>query len=339
MQVLVLDGNENQAVASVRSLARAGHRVLVGSSASWSKAGWARGAAGTFRYPAPQADAVGFVRRVAEEAAREPGTLVLPMTERTTLPLSERRAQIFEAGGRLVLPPAETVRRAFDKSETTRLASSLGVAVPHTELVADDEGYVERWLPVAQPFPAAGWQPVTLELIEQAATAPAASKAEILIPAASAAFGVISDLDDTVIQSEVLRLARAARLVLLENARTRLPFPGVAAFYRALEAGAGTAPAGNPIFYVSNSPWNLYGVIADFLEAQQVPAGPILLTDWDWGRPHRGGRTHKESTIAGVLDAYPNLPFLLVGDSGQTLFAEFKQHRLALPAPGGTSSE
>ena len=151
MQVLVLDGNENQAVASVRSLARAGHRVLVGSSGSWSKAGWSRRVAGTFRYPAPQADAVGFVRRVAEEAAREPGTLVLPMTERTTLPLSESRAQIFEAGGRLVLPPAETVRRAFDKSETTRLASSLGVAVPRTELVADDEAARRVMRGVAYP--------------------------------------------------------------------------------------------------------------------------------------------------------------------------------------------
>jgi len=137
MRVLVLDGNENQAVACVRSLARAGHRVLVGSSASWSKAGWSRGASGTFRYPAPQADAADFVRRVAEEAARAPGTLVLPMTERTTLPLSERRGQIFEAGGRLVLPPAETVRRAFDKQETTALAAALGVAVPRTALVTD----------------------------------------------------------------------------------------------------------------------------------------------------------------------------------------------------------
>lgn len=139
MRVLVLDGNENQAVACARSLGRAGRRVLVGSAAGWSKAGWSRASSGSFRYPAPQADAAGFVRRVAEEAAREPGTLVLPMTERTTLPLSERRAQIFEAGGRLVLPSVEAVRRAFDKEETTRLAASLGVAVPRTETVADDD--------------------------------------------------------------------------------------------------------------------------------------------------------------------------------------------------------
>src|SRR5947208_81761 len=72
MRVLVLDGNENQAVACVRSLARAGRRVLVGSPEGWSKAGWSHAASGVFRYPAPQRDAAGFVCRVAEEAARAP---------------------------------------------------------------------------------------------------------------------------------------------------------------------------------------------------------------------------------------------------------------------------
>jgi predicted ATP-grasp superfamily ATP-dependent carboligase len=132
MKVLVLDGNENQAVASVRSLARAGHRVSVGSSNNWSKAGWSRFAESSFTYPAPQDSAEAFVARIREETARVPGTLVLPVTERTTLPLSAFREEILAAGGRLVLPSHETVMRAFDKSETTRLAGSLGVAVPKT---------------------------------------------------------------------------------------------------------------------------------------------------------------------------------------------------------------
>ena len=86
MRVLVLDGNENQAVACVRSLAGAGHRVSVGSDSPWSKAGWSRSCSGHFSYPSPQVDAGAFVDRIASEAARETGTLVLPMTERTTLP-------------------------------------------------------------------------------------------------------------------------------------------------------------------------------------------------------------------------------------------------------------
>lgn len=138
MRVLILDGNENQAVACVRSLARAGHTALVGSAASWSKAGWSRWCAGTFRYPAPEEDTAAFVHRVAAEAARQPGgALVLPLTERTTLPLSEKRDLLNTSGARLVLPDHKTVVRAFDKFQTIALAGELGVAVPQTVLIEE----------------------------------------------------------------------------------------------------------------------------------------------------------------------------------------------------------
>jgi predicted ATP-grasp superfamily ATP-dependent carboligase len=137
MRILVLDGNENQAVACVRSLARAGHSVSVGADSSWSKAGWSRFSKSSFRYMPPQTDTASFIENIVKEVGREQGTLVLPMTERTTLPLSEEREKIFAAGGRLVLPPHETVLRAFDKEQTTRLAESLGIAVPQTSLISN----------------------------------------------------------------------------------------------------------------------------------------------------------------------------------------------------------
>lgn len=135
MTIIVLDGNENQAVACVRSLARAGHRVVVGASTSWSKAGWSRDCKATFVYPAPQQGVCAFVESVVHEARREPGTLVMPMTERTMLPLSAERQRIFAAGGRLVAPGHDTVLRAFDKRQTTQLAAELGIAVPRTALI------------------------------------------------------------------------------------------------------------------------------------------------------------------------------------------------------------
>jgi predicted ATP-grasp superfamily ATP-dependent carboligase len=138
VRILVLDGNENQAVACVRSLAGAGHRVSVGSDTPWSKAAWSRSCSGHFSYPSPQVDALAFVERIAEEAAGEPGTLVLPMTERTTLPLSTHRGCVNAAGGRMVLPPHETLLRAFDKQQTTRLAESLGLAVPVTAAISSE---------------------------------------------------------------------------------------------------------------------------------------------------------------------------------------------------------
>lgn len=136
MRVLVLDGNENQAVACVRSLARAGHEVVVGAATSWSKAGWSRFAAGSVQYPSPQADATAFVQALVALVTGHPGTFVVPMTERTTLPVSEHRAILTEGGARLMLPPHETVLRAFDKAYTTQLAASLGCAVPRTVRLA-----------------------------------------------------------------------------------------------------------------------------------------------------------------------------------------------------------
>jgi len=148
MRILVLDGNQNQAVAAVRSLAGAGHIVLAGDSTSWNKAGWSRFARETFRYPSPQQQADAFASRIAEVVAAQPGTLVtptlvMPMTEATTLSLSAHRERIFSAGGCMVLPSHEQVLRAFDKQQTTELARSLGIAVPRTILV-DNRDEAER---------------------------------------------------------------------------------------------------------------------------------------------------------------------------------------------------
>jgi predicted ATP-grasp superfamily ATP-dependent carboligase len=132
MNILVLDGDQNQAVASVRSLARVGHTVFVGEAASWSKAGWSRASSGTFRYPSPKGAVAAFIEAIAAFVHQLPGTIVLPMTEATTLPLSANRDFLTGAGARLILPEHSDLLRAFDKDETTRLAASLGVAVPKT---------------------------------------------------------------------------------------------------------------------------------------------------------------------------------------------------------------
>jgi phosphatidate phosphatase APP1 len=186
----------------------------------------------------------------------------------------------------------------------------------HAEIVADDEGFLRHWLSAGESLSAPGWHTVALDLADPPNGQQVRATAQVLTPAPTATFGVVSDMDDTVLQSEVTSFLRAARMVLLENALTRLPFPGVAAFYRALERGATGAEA-NPIFYVSSSPWNLYDVIDGFLEAQRIPVGPLLLRDWDLGRLTERHAQHKGAVIREILDTYPELPFLLVGDSGQ----------------------
>jgi len=151
MRVLVLDGNQNQAVAAVRSLARAGHSVLVGESTPWSKAGWSRHSSGSFRYPAPQSQMEVFLDRIIEIARQEPGTLVLPMTEATTLPLSANRERLYSVGARMVLPTHAELLRAFDKQATTMLAASLGVAVPLSIVILNPEEATRTAQEIAYP--------------------------------------------------------------------------------------------------------------------------------------------------------------------------------------------
>jgi len=193
----------------------------------------------------------------------------------------------------------------------------LRLAGVERELVADDEGFLHAWVDVPAPLEPGAWHPVELELTGVARARGGVTMSRVLVPPETASFGIISDLDDTVLQSDVRNLVRAARLMLLENARTRLPFPGVAAFYRALEHGASGSRAGNPIFYVSSSPWNVYDVLREFLDRQGIPTGPLLLRDWDFGRALLRTAGHKMRVIREILDAYPSLPFVLIGDSGQ----------------------
>jgi phosphatidate phosphatase APP1 len=144
------------------------------------------------------------------------------------------------------------------------------------------------------------------------------ARGRIMIPPPDAQFGVISDIDDTVLRSNSLNYLKLARNVFLKNARTRLPFEGVAAFYEALQQG--TEDSCNPIFYLSKSPWNLYDLLIDFFAIRGIPLGPLFLTDLGISpqklfMPHT--HKYKLGNIQLLLDTYDHLPFILIGDSGE----------------------
>ena len=186
---------------------------------------------------------------------------------------------------------------------------------------ADDEGFFGGWVDLPVPLSdEKEWREYSATLESEPPGAnPIKGTGEVLNPTASARYGVISDIDDTVIQSRVTSFIQAARTVMLGNARTRLPFPGVAAFYRALSDGADGGDK-NPIFYVSSSPWNIYDVIAEFMDLQNIPKGPIMLRDWDIALSALSARRHfdhKGFAIRNLLNLYPQLPFILIGDSSQ----------------------
>lgn len=187
-------------------------------------------------------------------------------------------------------------------------------------VTTDEEGFFEAWIHPRPEFGAGAlWHTLELELEHPAADAPIRCQAQLLVPPPESAFGVISDLDDTVVKTGATSLLRMARTTFFSNARTRVPFPGVAAFYRALQKGAGESPF-NPVFYVSSSPWNLHDLLTEFLTLQKIPIGPLMLRDWGVSAQESaptGHAGHKLGAIRRIMDLFPALPFILIGDSGQ----------------------
>lgn len=183
---------------------------------------------------------------------------------------------------------------------------------------SDSDGYFRAALHPDAPLPP-GWHDVHAVLRRPAGRDPAGTRGQVLVPSPDAAFGVISDLDDTVLRSGLTRLVRAALTVLTGNTATRTPFRGVATLYQALRAGA-AGTDDNPLFYVSSSPWNLYDLVTAFLDLERIPTGPLLLRAWGLDAdalPGSGHHGHKSALITGLLETYPDLPFVLIGDSGQ----------------------
>lgn len=149
------------------------------------------------------------------------------------------------------------------------------------------------------------------------------------MPPSTARFGVISDIDDTVLWTNVTNKLNMLRMLARSNAHTRKPFKGVAAFYRALRDGA-AGNENNPVFYVSSSPWHLFNPLVEFLRLQGIPVGPLLLKELDVRKLFGPGRhrTHKLDKIEHILSFYPHLPFVLIGDSGEQdpeIYAEIVQ--------------
>ena len=188
------------------------------------------------------------------------------------------------------------------------------------EVVTDHEGYYSMEINPIKPLDSRLWHEVELELLDPPSKdgQRILSTAQVLVPSSTATIGIISDLDDTVISTNVPNKLKMILTVTLFNEHTRKPFEGVAAFYRALQKGK-SGREENPIFYVSSSPWNLYTLLSEFLRVQEIPMGPLFLRDFG---DHllfslQDQHSHKMSNIKKILDTYPHLPFVLIGDSGE----------------------
>jgi phosphatidate phosphatase APP1 len=200
--------------------------------------------------------------------------------------------------------------RVFVTDELPGVPLRVTVAGTTVETVTDAEGY---FLTRLHPNPEKLERPWTSGTVELAGeyrglTGPHTTPLEVRVPEPGARFGIISDVDDTILETGVQRVGQMIRTTITGSALTRTPFPGAPDLYRDLAAGV------NPVFYVSSSPWNLHTFLGAFIRHRRFPMGPVLLRDL---LGTSAGREQKAGRISEILELHPDLPFVLIGDSGE----------------------
>ena len=181
---------------------------------------------------------------------------------------------------------------------------------------ADRGGVVDAKLEASLP---PGWHQITLRPQGgQSVTA------EIRVVGHEQRFGVISDVDDTVVVTALPRPLLAAWNSFVLSEHARVATPGMAVMMRQVLS----SHAGAPAIYLSTGAWNVAQTLQRFMSRHLYPAGPLLLTDWGpteraW---FRSGQQHKVDQLRRLAQEFPNISWLLVGDDGQhdpSIYAEF----------------
>lgn len=135
--------------------------------------------------------------------------------------------------------------------------------------------------------------------------------------------GIISDIDDTFLVSHTRNPLKKLYVLLFKNINKRKIYDDVVAHYQSLStAGRDNKTEFNAFFYVSSSEWNLYRFITKFTEMHRLPKAVLLLKDIktslaDFFWTGNGDHNHKFEKIKHILEFYPNLEYVLLGDDSQ----------------------
>ncbi|MDT8386570.1 MAG: phosphatase domain-containing protein [Thiogranum sp.] len=188
------------------------------------------------------------------------------------------------------------------------------------EVTADTHGHFSACLELPPRNVRSLWREYLVELVEPKRQESVTGRGEILVATAAARRIIVSDIDDTVIFTGVSNKLRMLWQLFARGPHDRVPFPGIAALYRGLYAGP-DAEEKNPLIYISRSPWSIYPTLEEFFQLHDIPIGPVLqLRDWGITLRHpfpRRAPGQKREVLERVLTVYPELPLLLIGDSGQ----------------------
>ncbi len=129
----------------------------------------------------------------------------------------------------------------------------------------------------------------------------------------------VSDIDDTVLKSRATRFVSMAIKTLLYPPRKRQMFPETSRAYKKLQKGIDGQQL-NLFFYVSSSTWDIYPLLKEFLEINELPEGPLILQDiqGEKKKQHSNPHAHKRDRIQEIIKVYPQCPIVLIGDAGQS---------------------
>lgn len=136
-------------------------------------------------------------------------------------------------------------------------------------------------------------------------------------------YGVISDIDDTFLVSHSGNIFKKLYVMLTRNVNKRKVFDNVVEHYRLLnQLGRKERSKNNAFFYVSSSEWNLYNFIIQFTEIHQFPKAVLKLKEIksglrDFLNTGGGDHNHKFFKIRHIVEFYPELHFILLGDDSQ----------------------
>ena len=197
--------------------------------------------------------------------------------------------------------------RRFVTFSAPGIAVRIEVGEDVHEAVSDRDGYVDvRVRCRLEP----GWHDVRLSLPGRDPVA-----ARVTIVGSGPGLGVVSDLDDTVIETFVPRPLVAFRNAFLARESARRAVSGMADLYDEIV----TRHPDAFVVYLSTGAWNTAGAMTRFLARHGFPRGPLLMTDWGPTRDgwFRSGREHKRESLSRLFEEFPDRRWLLVGDDGQ----------------------
>lgn len=211
--------------------------------------------------------------------------------------------------------------RAFMTAQAMDHPVVISINGTDYETTTDRSGYID--LTITDHGLEPGWHSVTITPRDGRP-----AKATVRIISGSVRFGLVSDIDDTVLITSLPRPLIAAWNTFMRHEQARHIVPGMAPMYRELLA----EHEGAPIFYLSTGAWNTCGTLIRFLKRHGYPSGPLLLTDWgptNYGW-FRSGQDHKRTTLHRLAREFPHIHWVLVGDDGQhdpKIYGDFARDR------------